>query len=145
MAAVIVPNPTEQAPRRNPASRPAFRVIDGGRSAGQLARRRVYRRRRLGVAIVVVLGVAVGWLAVEGARSMVGEATATPSTSAATAAVPPAAAEEYVVQPGDTLWVIARQLRSDGDIRPVVDELADRAGGPALVVGQRIDLRGVGD
>jgi hypothetical protein len=27
------------------------------------------------------------------------------------------------VQPGDTVWTIARAVQSDGDVRPLVDEL----------------------
>ena len=44
----------------------------------------------------------------------------------------------YVVQPGDTLWDIARALAPDGDPRALVHELADTAGGAALEPGQRI-------
>ena len=44
----------------------------------------------------------------------------------------------YVVQPGDTLWDIARALAPDRDPRAVVHELADTAGGAALEPGQRI-------
>ena len=43
----------------------------------------------------------------------------------------------YVVQPGDTLWSIARSLQPEGDVRPVVHGLLDANGGaPALSVGQ---------
>jgi Tfp pilus assembly protein FimV len=49
-----------------------------------------------------------------------------------------------VVQPGDTLWAIAERLQPEGDVRPLVDELARRAGGAAVVAGQRIDLTGLG-
>ncbi len=34
------------------------------------------------------------------------------------------AARVWVVQPGDTLWGIARHLQTTGDIRPLVDELS---------------------
>jgi hypothetical protein len=140
MAAVIVPSHRERhadRPSSAPEARPALRVIHGGRSARQLARRRVYRRRRLvaGIGLLMVV------------RSLVGEASpalSPASSSAATAAVPPAAAEAYVVQPGDTLWSIAAQLPHGGDVRALVDELADRAGGPRLQTGQRIDLAGLG-
>jgi hypothetical protein len=49
-----------------------------------------------------------------------------------------------VVQPGDTLWGIAHDLRPSGDIRAVVAELAERSGGAELVVGQRLDVSGLG-
>ena len=44
----------------------------------------------------------------------------------------------YVVQPGDTLWDIARALAPDGDPRALVHQLADAAGGAALDPGQQI-------
>jgi hypothetical protein len=50
-----------------------------------------------------------------------------------------------VVQPGDTLWAIARRIQPTGDVRPLVDELAHRAGGAAVVSGQRLDLSGLAD
>jgi hypothetical protein len=104
---------------------------------------RVYLRRRLLAGLAVLLLTAVIWMAVVGALSLLRGPTSNSPTSAATAAVPPAAAEEYIVQPGDTLWTIAERLDPQGDLRPVVDELADRAGGAMLQSGQRIDVRGL--
>jgi hypothetical protein len=46
----------------------------------------------------------------------------------------------YVVRPGDTLWTIASKIAPGADPRPVVDDLADRAGGAVLQPGQRIEL-----
>jgi nucleoid-associated protein YgaU len=47
----------------------------------------------------------------------------------------------YTVQPGDTLWVIARRIEPTGDPRPLVDRLiaANHLTG-SLQVGQSIDL-----
>jgi hypothetical protein len=106
---------------------------------------RVYLRRRLLAGVVVLITAVVVWMAIVGALSLLRGPAASSPASAATAAVPPAAAEAYIVQPGDTLWTIAARLDPDGDLRPVVDELADRAGSPVLQAGQRIDLRGLGD
>ncbi len=50
------------------------------------------------------------------------------------------AAASYVVQPGDTLWSVARRLRPEGDIRPLVDHLGRQTGGSPLRPGQRISL-----
>ena len=50
---------------------------------------------------------------------------------------------EVVVQPGDTLWTIARRLHPTGEIRGLVDALAERAGGSSLDAGQRIDISGL--
>lgn len=46
------------------------------------------------------------------------------------------------VEPGDTLWSIAASLDPDGDIRAVVDRLAELNGGSSLTVGQRLVLPG---
>lgn len=46
----------------------------------------------------------------------------------------------YVVQPGDTLWSIARRLQPEGDVRPLVDQLVDLNGGTDLGVGQRLSI-----
>lgn len=52
----------------------------------------------------------------------------------------PVAAASYVVQPGDTLWSVARRLRPEGDIRPLIDHLGRQTGGSPLRAGQRISL-----
>lgn len=147
MAAVIIasPNSIHPAPRPAQPRRPDLRVIHGGRSSVHRGMQRVYLRRRLGVGLVAFIVTAVLWMAVVGALSFVGGSPTTSQTSAVTAAASPAAAEEYYVQPGDTLWVIARQLHPSGDIRSLVDQLADRAGGAGLQAGQRIDLHGLTD
>ena len=64
--------------------------------------------------------------------------------AAGPAAAPAVAAHAYVVQPGDTLWSIARQLQPEGDVRPLVDQLSARHGGSALQAGERLDLDGLG-
>ena len=85
------------------------------------------RRRRL-VALVVV--VAMCWLLFEAAvtaRSML--------------AAPVGSGElTVVVQPGDSMWSIARAQQPVGDIRPLVDLLVEANGGTELVPGQLIQL-----
>lgn len=117
----VVPAPGRRRDRRSP----------------QAAAR--YRRRRLGV----LCGVAALLIAVV---SVIGALTGT-SGSAAEA---PLSSEPvssvvgadgvYVVQPGDSLWSIARQLSSDGDPRPLVAELRERHGDVELQVGDRIEV-----
>lgn len=46
----------------------------------------------------------------------------------------------HIVQPGDTLWTIARSLQPEGDVRRVVHQLAAQRDGAALHVGERIAL-----
>ena len=68
-------------------------------------------------------------------------ATATGSATAGSAAAADRhAASGYVVQPGDTLWSIARHLQPEGDLRPLVDQLVDLNGGTDLAVGQRLPI-----
>ncbi len=43
-----------------------------------------------------------------------------------------------VVQPGDTLWSIARARQPEGDVRALVDELVSLNGGASLAIGQRV-------
>ena len=61
------------------------------------------------------------------------------SDVAATGGVEADSIEIYVVQPGDTLWEIAGELAVPGeDVRPLVDQLQEVAGGSRLEVGQRL-------
>jgi Tfp pilus assembly protein FimV len=91
----------------------------------------VYRRRRL-VALALALALAlVASVALLAAH--VGHAGAELDG-------PPPPRPVYVVQPGDTLWSIARKVAPGGDTREVVGRLAESAGGAALVPGQRIEL-----
>ncbi len=48
-----------------------------------------------------------------------------------------------VVQPGDSLWTIARSIQPDGDVRPLVQQLAALNGGALLQVGQVLALPSV--
>jgi nucleoid-associated protein YgaU len=47
-----------------------------------------------------------------------------------------------IVQPGDTLWSIARRVQRTGDIRPLVDAMASSRHGRALQVGETIEVPG---
>jgi hypothetical protein len=143
------------------AERPVLRVIPGGTDAVLRRRLRpeVYRRRRLTMLAVLSLLLVL-------AAAVLDRGHDTPSPTAP----PPAASVQaegvggsvdpdpglglpvpsarpagvYVVQPGDTLWGIAHALDPDGDIRPLVDELARRAGSGPLEAGTRIDLSDLG-
>jgi LysM repeat protein len=120
----------------------------------------VYRRRRIGVMLVLATLVVLGDhaasavvravsppAAVSATVASADVATAaesTPGVVAATPAMAPVTTRLVVVQPGDTLWSIARSLQPAGDVRQLVDELAQRAGGSGVQAGQRIDVSGLG-
>ena len=169
MAAVIaVPHRrTVHAPELSPLSdRPTLQVIDGGRRgarayapthrpAGRL-HPAVYQRRRLGVLVAAVTVVVIAYLALTGLGALLSpdsagaDAAGAPTDASASVApvapaVAPVAPASYVVQPGDTLWSIARQLKPSGDIRPLVDALADRAGSGPLVAGEALPVDGLVD
>jgi hypothetical protein len=164
MAAVIAPH-LHPVPTRRPVPEPAripLTVIPGGRQAARAYARQarprvravhpaVYRRRRLGALLLIASLVVVAYLAVTGLGVVLGtgsaSATAHPTATASESVVPAAVAPArvYVVQPGDTLWSIARRLHPSGDVRRLVDELSSRAGGGSLQAGQRLSLDGLVD
>ncbi|MCU4183710.1 LysM peptidoglycan-binding domain-containing protein [Acidiferrimicrobium sp. IK] len=97
----------------------------------------VYRRRR-GVALAGTALLLIGfWFALQAALGGTGGG---PLTATGAAVGTPAAAKVWVVRPGDTLWSIALRSGARGDIRPVVDRLAEETGGQPLQVGERILL-----
>ena len=99
-------------------------------------RTQVLRRRRVVAVFLLAFVFALCISAGQVLANRGGAPASTPTVRPATT---------YVVQPGDTLWAIARRLQPTGDIRPLVDELARRAGSAAVVAGQRLDLSGLPD
>lgn len=157
MAAVLAPHPTP-APRR-----PALRLVPTGErelrptprsvtppprlrpSSVTFWRRRVVTLLAL-TSLVVVAHVLVGSALDRSAERSVVTAPSAAATLPDPAAAPaaPADPEVYVVRPGDTVWSIASSLQPEGDVRPLVDQLTERAGGSGLQAGQRIALDGLG-
>jgi hypothetical protein len=87
----------------------------------------VYRRRRFAAAAIVV-----------GAVLAVGHAgVALGGTSLAAPDARPRVVS-HVVQPGDTLWSVAKELAPSSDPRPVVDALSDARDDTPLVPGETI-------
>jgi len=78
-----------------------------------------------------------------GAGSLAGaEQAGRPAAPAPVAQAQLPAAASYVVQPGETLWSLARRLQPEGDVRPLVARLRVASGGGPIVPGQRIHLAG---
>jgi nucleoid-associated protein YgaU len=118
-----------------------LRLVQGGRSPRLRA---TYRRRRLVVAILAVMALAV---AVAGGRAVLGTLQPNPPGTGAVSSLEPAAGPVVVVQAGDTLWGIARRLAPGADVRPVVDQLAAAHGTGPLQPGERLavgEVVGVG-
>lgn len=115
------------APAPRPVDRPVDRSVDPARGA---VTAETYRRRRLAV-VAVLAGLVLGL------ASFGRSADATPTAEARAAS-----AITVVVDPGDTLWGIARELAPDADPRPLVAELAELAGGTALQPGQVLVVPG---
>ena len=125
MAAVAFPltherlRPAPRPVRPGPSPRPRVaRPLPPGTYA---------RRRAAAVLLVVALVVAV--------RLLLGALGGGPLT-----APEPISSRVVVVQPGDTLWAIARRLDPGGDVRVTVQRLAAAHGGSVLQVGERIRL-----
>ena len=105
-------------PNRQPRPRPARRN-----------QRAVYRRRRV-LAALVGLGLV---LTIARAGSALGGLTlATPER------LPHV--QHVVVQPGDTLWSIARRAVPGHDVRPVVDAMEKALGTTTVVAGQTLSV-----
>ncbi len=107
-------------------------------NSGQHIKQR--RRHRLAGTLFAVLLVAA-WLMAAGVLGGPGSGGGPSTTSGmAPGRLLPVASTSYVVQPGDTLWSVARSLQPSGDLRPLVDRLIRLTDGGPLRVGQRIPL-----
>lgn len=154
LGATVLPIPASASADPIPGSepmpthqRPELRLIIGGLDATP-APRRWLRALLGGLALALLVA-----LAAIGARNLLGAdaAASGPASSAAVnhpvgavaTSTTPTAPTEVVVQPGDTIWSIARRLHPTGEIRGVVDALQQRAGGASLTTGQQIDVRGL--
>lgn len=125
MAALLTHDPVAET---HAGGRPQLHlVVDNGSRRAVVPEPHVVRRRQL-VALFVVA--AFVWLSV---------AAATTAASYLFDEVPAVATSSgpitHVVQPGDTVWSIARQHYPTGDIRPLVSRMVESSG-QVLVPGQ---------
>ena len=151
MVAVLSAQPELFDPNeRQNQKRPQLRLVDGDvrvpgpplRSSTRRHSLLTYWRRRV-VAACLLMGLV--WLIFAGTQFLLGQgkdlqppAVQTVVESAAGDAL--AIGRVVIVQPGDTLWSIARGLQPTGDIRPFVDRIADLNGGHSLTAGQTLQL-----
>jgi len=128
MAAILEPH---RFPRTSAPARPELRLIPGGLGAPATPRRT--SPVPFVLAGLLVLALMFGAVAV-GRGALAGLA---PAPAAATSS---AGGPSVVVEPGDTLWSIARRLQPTGDVRPLVDRLVAAHGTAAIEPGDRIAL-----
>jgi nucleoid-associated protein YgaU len=107
--------------------------------------RATYLRRRLVAATFLATLVASTAVAVQHGLADRGSEPASAAsvghpTFGATGVVVAGALGTYVVQPGDTLWSIARRVHPTGNVGEYVDALVALHGGARLEVGDRIQL-----
>ena len=98
----------------------------------------VYWRRRMFVVLLAATAIVTVLALGRPDRVPPGETNLWPSGGEVT--LPPELPGVYIVQPGDTLWAIARSVAPEADPRAVVQELAEAAGGAALEPGQEIAI-----
>ena len=114
-------------PRTIVAARPPVATRTGHRTAAR-------RSAVVGVFTVLLAACAV-WVQGGGGRTGSGPLAAPGAGRTETAAV-----HVWIVQPGDTLWGIARRLDPNGDVRPLVDALSKQVHGRPLQVGEQLRL-----
>lgn len=140
MAAIVQPHRLPHPSERRAPARPDLRLVVGGHRA----RPGSSPVALVAFVVVALLVAAVGAVAV-GRGALAGFAPEPVGATAAPApggVAPVADAEVVVVQPGDTLWSIARRLDPGGDVRPLVDRLVAANGGTALQPGQQLVVPG---
>ena len=118
-----------QAVRRRPGA-----ITGAKRSPGAVAPRPVRLTRRGRITVAVMATLVAGGLCVAGA-------TAAQAASGATAARGSAgAAGQVVVQPGQTLWSIARHADPGADTQTIVQQMVqvNRLAGPDIAPGQHL-------
>jgi len=102
------------------------------------------RRRRATITLVVLAALGVllgaGSLAGAGQAPIRQQVVAGAEVDALPVVASSGAATTHVVQPGDTLWSLARRLQPEGDVRPLVARLRQAHGPGPLLPGERLRL-----
>lgn len=97
-----------------------------------------FRRRRVAALGLLVLSACLVIIAVQAALGRAGGGPLT--TTGVAGGLRTAAAESWVVRPGDTLWSIASAIAPGRDARPIVDRLAGELGGSSLFPGEVVPI-----
>lgn len=113
------------------ASRPRQPGLARGRTASTSARLRVARL----IALCAVCALSAIVLSTRFADA----GSTNPATTGASPG-PVSASSVVIVQPGETLWSVARVLQPSGDVRPLVARLTRAHGGSAVRAGDRLSI-----
>jgi nucleoid-associated protein YgaU len=137
MATITLPAPAIRRPRGAQVRRPA--VAAEGVPARRDAVRLTRRGRRLARTTVVLLALLTALVVSLVGRGGIGQATDAPARPATTT---------VVVQPGETLWQVARSVSTDADPRETlarIQELNNLEGAGALIhPGQQLVVPAAG-
>ncbi|HUR48879.1 MAG TPA: LysM domain-containing protein [Acidimicrobiales bacterium] len=90
-----------------------------------------------GLVLSALFATTVWWAAQPGG---LGGTEGGPLTTPRPAAVSSGPVVSRTVEPGDTLWSIARSVQPKGDVRPLVDRILSSRGGSPLQVGEEITV-----
>jgi nucleoid-associated protein YgaU len=123
----------------NGPARPGSAQVAREARPGQL---RLTRRGRVVVVLLVALVLAALSLGLALASSQASASTGSAAGARAASAALAGSSETVVVQPGDTLWSIARQVAPNADPRGVVDAIiaANHLAGASVQAGQQLVL-----
>jgi hypothetical protein len=106
----------------------------------------VYRRRRVAVASAIASLVMLVSFASHAAAAVLGGGSGSAGAGASAVVLGRHGGQDlveggrYLVQPGDTLWTIARALQPRGDVSGLVHRLERLNGGAPLAIGQQLQL-----
>jgi hypothetical protein len=130
MAAVLQLEPRLFEPEHG---QPHLRLIESDRRyrprPARSHQRAVYRRRRILAALV---GLGLVLTVARAGAALGGSSLATPER------LPHV--QQVVVQPGDTLWSIARRVAPGHDVRPVVDAMVQSLRTSTVFAGETISV-----
>ncbi|MEY2417741.1 MAG: hypothetical protein QOG90_421 [Actinomycetota bacterium] len=100
----------------------------------------VYRRRRIAVLLCAAAVIACGWMGLHRLAGASGGGPLTAAGQPVSIDATFASHSRVIVQPGDTMWTLARRAQPTGDIRPLVASMEAKRHGRPLQVGETIQI-----
>jgi|GEM_PF-1734819 len=130
--------PQAPAPAGTDARASTGAVLKPSSSANPANPAVLYRRRRIGVLMALIIGLVAVSSLLGGTGAL--EGLVAPAEASGEPIAVAEAQITHVVQPGDTLWTIVGDLQIEGDVRAAVHAVAEANGGATLVPGQVLTL-----